>query len=87
MPKLSKSDPPRTISERVENFLALQKLAKDSYKTLDHTMDALKKEIKSGEIVTLPDGKKVRMKDTWRGKNRVNGGMNIRRWAFEDVVE
>ena len=85
MPKKSQSA--LDLSKKVDRCLKSLSAGKRNYKRADAIMDELAQELEPGQIIELPNGQKKRFVDDWQGKNRVNGGMNIRRWQFEDVIE
>lgn len=85
MPKKSadKLDLPKAVQRQISTLNS----GKKGYKKSDALMDQLEKELEPGQIVILPNGKKVRFVDQWAGKSKVNAGMNVRRFAFEEVIE
>jgi len=49
-------------------------------------MDTLEKELEPGQIVQLGSGRSVRFVDKFAGRNRINVGVNARRYEFEEVT-
>ena len=83
MAKKSQSD----LSSAVEKLVRALELGKKNYKKADALMDALEKELEPGQLIVLRSGKSYRFVDKFSGKNRINVGMNARRYEFEPVVE
>ena len=49
-------------------------------------MDTLEKELEPGQIVQLGSGRGMRFVDKFAGRNRINVGMNARRYEFEEIT-
>ena len=74
------------LGVRVNRLLRTQEAGKRAYKKADALMDALELELEPGQIVTFPNGKKFRFVDKFANKNRINVGLNARRYEFEEVI-
>ena len=44
------------------------------------------RELEPGQIVQLGSGRSVRFVDKFAGRNRINVGVNARRYEFEEVI-
>jgi hypothetical protein len=61
-------------------------LGKKNYRKADAIMDTLEKELEPGQVVQLGSGRSVRFVDKFAGRNRINVGMNARRYEFEEIT-
>lgn len=82
MPRASKADLPTLVARH----LRLLASGKKNYKKSDVLLDELEKQLEPGQIVKLPNGTSVKFVDKFAGKNRMNVGMNARRYEFEEVT-
>jgi hypothetical protein len=46
----------------------------------------LERELEPGQMVQLGSGRSVRFVDKFAGRNRINVGVNARRYEFEEVT-
>lgn len=83
MARTAKAD----LASLVTKHLRSLELGKKHYKKSDAALDEIEKQIIPGEIVALPSGKKVRFKDKFADRTRINVGMNARRYEFEEVTQ
>jgi len=49
-------------------------------------MDAQEKELEPGQMVQLGSGHGMRFVDKFAGRNRINVGINARRYEFEEIT-
>lgn len=49
-------------------------------------MDLLEKELQPGEVIQVASGKKFRFVDKFADRNKLNVGLNARRYEFEEVT-
>jgi hypothetical protein len=69
---------------------------KKYYKKADAALDALLKQAKAGDIVSLPDaapvpkelrGKKFRVSDKFEKRNSIGVGLSARRYELEEIEQ
>jgi hypothetical protein len=65
---------------------ALRNWGKKHYRKADAAMDTLERELEPGQMVQLGSGRSVRFVDKFAGRNRINVGVNARRYEFEEVT-
>jgi hypothetical protein len=82
MPRAAKTD----IASLVAKHLRSLELGKRNYRKADAALDEIEQKLQPGEVVELPNGRKVRFKDKFDGRNRINVGLNARRFEFEEVT-
>jgi len=49
-------------------------------------MDTLERALEPGQIVQLGSGRSVRFVDKFARRNRINVGVNARRYEFEEIT-
>jgi len=86
MPRRTKADPAPTRAELVAQHVRSLQRGKLSYKKADAAMDLLEKEMQPGEVVQVASGKKFRFVDKFADRNKLNVGLNARRYEFEEVT-
>jgi hypothetical protein len=59
---------------------------KKHYRKADASMGTLERELEPGQIVQLGSGRSVRFVDKFAGRNRINVGVNARRYEFEEIT-
>jgi len=71
---------------QVGKFLRATELGKKHYRKADVSMDTVERELEPGQIVQLGSARSVRFVDRFAGRNRINIGVNARRYEFEEVT-
>lgn len=81
MARTANSDLPGLVAKHLRALSA----GKKAYKRSDVLLDEIEKQMEPEQIVKLPSGVSVKFVDKFAGKNRVNVGMNCRRYEFEEI--
>ena len=71
---------------QVGKFLRATELGEKYYRKADASMDTLERALEPGQIVQLGSGRSVRFVDKFAGRNRINVGVNARRYEFEEIT-
>lgn len=87
MPKKSKPEEKKSASILLGIHLRSHSLGKNRYAQSDAAMAELLKEVKPGEIVKTPSGKKYRLVDKHDSPKKVVCIAICRRYEFEEVTE
>jgi hypothetical protein len=59
---------------------------KKHYGKADASKGTLERELEPGQMVQLGSGRSVRFVDKFAGRNRINVGVNARRYEFEEIT-
>jgi hypothetical protein len=67
-------------------FLRATDWGRKHHRKADAWMDTLERALEPGQIVQLGSGRSVRFVDKFAGRNRINVGVNARRYEFEEIT-
>ena len=81
MPKKLQGD----LAQRIQKHLTALRLGKKWYKLADQRLDKLLLEMEPGQSVKLANGKTFQLQDKFAVKNRINVGLNARRYDFVEI--
>lgn len=76
---------PLEIADKVSKHLRARELGKKHYGRADRLLQEIRKELKPGEEIPLPGGKKAVLVDLYADKDKVFRAHGISRFEFEVV--